>query len=423
MVIEEMPPMPPPDSPDLAGSHLDPAPALMWITDRPAPVFVRGEGSWLFDREGRRYLDLIQGWAVNTLGHAPAEITQALVAQSTRLVNPSPAFWNEPSMALASRLVRLSGLDRVFFASSGAEANEGAVKLARKWGALHRGGAFEIVTFMGGFHGRTLAMMSASGKPQWAGLFEPKVPGFPKAILNDIASVERAITGRTVAVMVEPIQGEAGVVIAGDDFLRDLHALVRSRGLLLILDEVQTGIGRTGRMFGFEHAGVRPDIMTLAKGLGGGVPLAALLASEAVSCFEAGDQGGTFCGNPLMTKVGSAIVDRVADPVFLAGVEARGAQFAKGLQALSARFGLGEVRGRGLLLALELGCDVANQVVDAARDAGLLVNAPRPQVLRFMPALNISAAEVDEALARLARVLGAVLGQCKVFDDSASRVS
>jgi acetylornithine/N-succinyldiaminopimelate aminotransferase len=382
-----------------------PTDALMWITDRPATVFVRGEGSWLFDAAGRRTLDFIQGWAVNTLGHCPPAIQKALAEQSALLINPSPAYFNAPAIELANRLCALSGLDRVFFANSGAEANEGAVKLARKWGSLHRQGAFEIITFDGAFHGRSLAMMSASGKPQWANLFEPKVPGFPKATLNDIASVERLITGRTVAVMVEPIQGESGVVMAADNFLRALRMLTEERGLLLILDEVQTGIGRTGRMFGFEHAGVLPDIMTLAKGLGGGVPLAALLAKKAVSCFSAGDQGGTFNGNPLMTQVGNAVVGVAAQPAFLANVVDRGAQLMAGLRALADRHGLGEARGRGLLVALDLKKDIAATVAEVAREKGLLINAPRPHLLRFMPALSVSAEEVAIALSVLGETL------------------
>ncbi|MFM9881492.1 MAG: acetylornithine transaminase [Burkholderiales bacterium] len=383
--------------------------ALMWITDRPAVPFVRGEGSWLFDANGCRYLDFIQGWAVNTLGHCPPAIQKALAEQAVTLINCSPAFFNIPAAELASRLCALSGLDRVFFANSGAEANEGAIKLARKWGSMERDGAFEIITFDGAFHGRTLATMSASGKPQWNRLFEPKVSGFPKATLNDIDSVEPLISTRTVAVMVEPIQGESGVIIASDAFLQALRTLTQDRGLLLILDEIQTGIGRTGRMFGFEHAGVAPDIMTLAKGLGGGVPLAALLATEAVSCFSAGDQGGTFNGNPLMAHVGSAVVACVAKPAFLANVEARGEQLMLGLRRLAKRHALGEVRGRGLLVALDLRGDIGATVVDSARENGLLINAPRPHLLRFMPALNVGESEVETALSILDKTLGAVI--------------
>ncbi len=383
--------------------------ALMRITDRPATVFVRGEGSWLFDSTGRRTLDFIQGWAVNALGHCPAVVRNALSMQAGTLINCSPAFFNAPSAELAARLCALSGLDRVFFTNSGAEANEGAIKLARKWGALHRDGAFEVITFDGAFHGRTLAMMSASGKPQWAQLFEPKVSGFPKARLNDIGSVEALINERTVAVMVEPIQGESGVIVATDAFLQALRSLTKNRSLLLIFDEIQTGIGRTGKMFGFEHASVLPDIMTLAKGLGGGVPLGALVAKESVSCFTAGDQGGTFNGNPLMTQVGNAVVACVAEPAFLADVTARGVQLMHGLRAIAARHALGEVRGRGLLVALNLRRDVAAAVVARAAENGLLVNAPRPHLLRFMPALNVSASEVEQALSILDTTLGEVL--------------
>jgi acetylornithine/N-succinyldiaminopimelate aminotransferase len=382
-----------------------PVQTLMNITPRPPLVFVRGEGSWLWDHAGRRYLDFVQGWAVNSLGHSPAVIGAALAAQSRLLVSPSPAFYNQPSIELAQRIIGHSPFHRVFFANSGAEANEGAIKLARKWGALHRGGAHEIITFTDSFHGRTLATMSASGKAAFRGLFEPKVAGFPKATLNDIGSVERLVTAHTAAVMLEPIQGEAGVVPATDAFLRELRELTRDRGLLLIADEIQTGVGRTGRLWGFEHAGIEPDIMTLGKGLGGGVPLAALVATEAVSCFEPGDQGGTFNGNPLMTAVGCAIMDAVLAPGFLANVEKQGRRLAQGLEALSQKLGLGEVRGRGLLLALDLKCDIGAKLVDIAREDGLLINSPRPHLLRFMPALNVLPDEIDTMLGLLETAL------------------
>ncbi|HSD53814.1 MAG TPA: acetylornithine transaminase [Burkholderiales bacterium] len=388
-----------------------PLSALMEITARPPLVFVRGEGSWIWDHEGRRYLDFVQGWAVNALGHCPKAIADALAAQAATLINPSPAFWNAPSAALAQRLVECSCFDRVFFANSGAEANEGAIKLARKWGAKFRGGAYEIVTFDHAFHGRTLATMSASGKPGWDALFEPKVPGFPKATLNDLASVERLVGERTAAVMLEPIQGEAGVLGATDDFLRALRALTRDHGLLLIVDEVQTGMGRTGKLFGYEHAGIEPDIMTLGKGIGGGVPLAALLAKESVCCFEHGDQGGTYNGNPLMTAVGTAILEALLAPGFLDDVAAKGDRLAGGLMALSRKHGLGEARGRGLLTALDLGRDAGAKIVDAARLDGLLLNSPRPNTLRFMPALTVSAEEIDLMLAGLDGVLKSVLAQ------------
>src|SRR5512134_2677761 len=246
-----------------------PIDALMEITARPEIVFVRGEGSWLWDHQGRRYLDFVQGWAVNCLGHCPPGVAEALAQQARKLITPSPAFYNEPALRLARALTERSCFDQTFFANTGAEANEGAIKLARKYGALHRGGAYEIITFDGAFHGRTLATMSASGKKQFETLFEPKVPGFPKATLNDLDSVERLIGERTVAVMLEPIQGEAGVWLASDAFLRALRELTARRGLLLIVDEVQTGVGRTGKLFAYEHAGIEPDMMTLGKGIGG----------------------------------------------------------------------------------------------------------------------------------------------------------
>ena len=375
--------------------------SLMFITKRPDLVFERGEGSWLFDHQGKPYLDFIQGWAVNCLGHCPPEIVDALAAQGRQLINPSPAFYNGPMVELASLLTSNSVFDRVFFANSGAEANEGAIKLARKWGKLHKGGAYEIITFDHAFHGRTLATMSASGKPGWDTLYAPQVPGFPKADLNDIASVEALIGEKTVAVMLEPVQGEAGVILADTAFLKTLRELTQSRGLLLIVDEVQTGMGRTGKLFAYEHAGITPDIMTLGKGIGGGVPLSALLARESVCCFEPGDQGGTYNGNPLMCAVGVAVIQRLLAPGFLAEVEARGRYLSARLQELCAKHGLPGERGVGLLRALILADERSAAFVQAAQEKGLLLNGPRPELLRFMPALTVSEAEIDQMIGML----------------------
>jgi acetylornithine/N-succinyldiaminopimelate aminotransferase len=368
--------------------------ALMDITARPPTVFVRGEGSFLWDDSGKRYLDFVQGWAVNCLGHSPPVIAEALAAQAKLLLTPSPAFYNAPSLKLAKALTDLSCFDQVFFANSGADANEGAIKLARRYGGLHRNGAYEIITFEGAFHGRTLATMSASGKKAFEPLFEPKVSGFPKARLNDLASVERLITDKTVGVMLEPIQGEAGVWPATDQFLRELRDLTKAHGLLLIVDEIQTGMGRTGKLFHYEHAGVEPDIMTLGKGIGGGVPLAALLATRSASCFEHGDQGGTFNGNPLMCAAGLAVLEQVSQPGFLRSVVDTGLYLESELQRMSARHGLGEVRGRGLLLALDLKHPIAGSIVAEAFEDGVLLNAPRSDALRFMPALNVTKGEI-----------------------------
>ena len=382
---------------------------LMPVTTRPADIFVRGEGAWLWDQSGRRYLDWLQGWAVNALGHCPAVIAEALQRQSSQLLTPSPALYNLPSLELAERLCALSGFDQVFFGSTGAEANEGAIKLARKWGrAARRGagaGAFEIVTFENAFHGRNLATMAASGKAGWDALFPPNMPGFAKATLNDLESVLRVLSDRTVAIMLEPVQGEAGVRPATRAFLQGLRQLCDQRGLLLIFDEVQTGCGRLGELFGFQHYGVRPDILTLGKGLGGGVPISAVLAQQHCSVFEHGDQGGTYAGNPLMCAVSLAVLNELSQPDFLAHVRVMGQLLRDGLEALSAREGLGEVRGDGLLLALELGSEMAPAIVRECRAQGLLVNAARPHCLRLMPRLNSTADEVQQGL----EILGSVL--------------
>lgn len=382
--------------------------AVMPVTARPEVVFASGEGSWLEDRQGRRYLDFVQGWAVNCLGHSPQVIVDALKHQAEQLLNPGPGFYSTPMLRLARLIAERSVFDQVFFANSGAEANEGAIKLARKWGALHKQGAYGFVTMENGFHGRTLATMSATGKPQWDSLFAPKVPGFTKVPYNDLDAVARAIDANTVAVMLELVQGEGGVVPATQAFVQGLRALTQEKGCLLIVDEVQTGIGRTGTLFAYEQYGIEPDIMTLGKGLGGGVPLAALVTKQAFSCFDYGDQGGTFNGNPLMCAAGLAVMETVAKPAFLQRVQDRAAYLRAQLQQLAQEHGLGEVRGSGLLLAIQTKALAAPAIVQAAFDRRLLINAPRPDILRFMPALNVSEAEIDEMIGRLAGAINEV---------------
>jgi len=382
--------------------------SLMEITKRPPIVFVEGQGSWLKDASGKQYLDFVQGWAVNCLGHSPKVIVEAISKQAAKLINCSPAFYNGTMIQLADLIVKHSCLQRVFFANSGAEANEGAVKLARKWGAKNKNGAYEIITMDHAFHGRTLAMMSASGKAEWKQLYEPKVPGFPKAVLNDLGSVRAAIQDKTVGVMLEPIQGEAGVFVATDEFMKGLRDLTREKGILLILDEIQTGIGRTGKLFGYEHYGVEPDIMTLAKGLGGGVPLAALVAKESVCCFEVGDQGGTFNGNSLMMAVGIAVLGELTKPGFLEKAAKTGAYLQSRLEELSKQYGGGEVRGKGLLWALDLSKETGPQVVEECLNRGLLINAPRKNTLRFMPALTVTPEEIDRMIGILKEVFQVV---------------
>jgi acetylornithine/N-succinyldiaminopimelate aminotransferase len=386
--------------------------ALLQITNRPQLVFTEGSGMWLTDHNGKRYLDYLQGWAVNCLGHSPQCVVDAISAQAKKLINPSPAFYNEPSIQLASLLTKNSCFDRVFFANSGAEANEGAIKLARKWGKVNKNAAgdnrYEIITFNHSFHGRTLATMSASGKAGWDTMFAPQIPGFLKAELNDIGSVEKVITDKTVAVMLEPVQGEGGVLPATREFMQALRALTKQRNLLLIVDEVQTGMGRCGELFAYQLSGIEPDIMTLGKGIGGGVPLAAMLCREEVAVFEAGEQGGTYNGNPVMTAVGIAVLNELLKPGFLQSVKDKGEYLRGELLKLCEKHGLQDERGEGLLRALKLGKDIGAKIVETARDmgpVGLLLNSPRPDLLRFMPALNVTTDEIDQMIAMLSDAL------------------
>lgn len=381
---------------------------LMPITTRPPVVMHHGQGSFLWDEDGKRYLDLLQGWAVNALGHAPAELVEVIGAQAAQLLTPSPALHNRPQLALAERLCTLAGMHQAHFATTGAEANEAALKLARKWGRLHRRGAYEILTTQDSFHGRSLALMAASGKPGWERLYPPHIPGFVKVPFGDVAAMRAAIGPCTVALLVEPIQGEGGVVVPPEGYLRALRALADEHDLLLMLDEIQTGIGRTGTLFACEREGVRPDVMTLGKGLGAGIALSAVLANQRASCFEPGDQGGTFNGNPFGAAVALRVLDIVTAPDFLAHVTRMGEKLHAGLAALAHTFG-GHVRGRGLLLAWVLDRDLAPALVDRARAQGLLVNAARPNILRLMPSLKIASEEVDQALTLLGKVAEEVL--------------
>jgi acetylornithine/N-succinyldiaminopimelate aminotransferase len=382
--------------------------AVMFITQRPEVIMVEGKGSWITDNNGKRYLDFLQGWAVNCLGHSNPGMIAALNTQAKKLINPSPAFYNEPMIGLSNLLTSNSCFDKVFFANSGAEANEGAIKLARKWGQINKNGAFEIITFEHSFHGRTLATMSASGKPGWDTMFAPQVAGFPKAELNDLESVKKLVTDKTVAVMIEPIQGEGGVIPSTKEFMHELRKFTKENNILLIADEVQAGCGRTGTLFAYQHYGIEPDIMTLGKGIGGGVPLAALMATDAVACFVPGDQGGTYNGNPLMTAVGISVIEQLLAPGFLDSVKAKGELLKSELLKLSAEFNLEGERGEGLLRALMLGKDIGGKLVELARDRnpeGLLINSPRPNLLRFMPALNVSEDEIHQMANMLRELL------------------
>jgi acetylornithine/N-succinyldiaminopimelate aminotransferase len=374
---------------------------LMPGAERTDPVFVRGQGSWLWDCEGRPYLDFSQGGAVNSLGHSPTVLVRALNAQAMALINPGAGLHHRGVVDLAQRLCESTGSDQAYLLNSGSEACEAAIKLARKWGQTHRGGAIGIIAARQSCHGKSIAGLSASG-------CDDSLPGFSRVPFNDLAALHRAVDAQTVAIILEPIQSEAGVIPATQDYLQGVAKLCRELGILLILDEVQTGIGRCGTLLCEETYGIRADIIALGKGLGGGVPLAAVLARGQACCAEPGELEGSHHGNALMTAAGLAVLHSVLDPGFLAGVRETGEYLQHGLLRLSLRYQHGEVRGQGLLWGLQLNADCAAEVVAAAQLEGLLLNAPQANCLRFSPALTVSRANIDEMLQRLGRAFARV---------------
>ncbi len=378
----------------------------MRIINRLPVTLVRGNGARVWDTEGREYLDFVAGSAVNSLGHCHPVVVKALTEQAKILIHTSNLFYTVPQIQLAELLVENSCLDRVFFCNSGAEANEGAIKLARRYGKLHLNGANEIITTRGSFHGRTLATVAATGQDKHQQPYIPLPGGFVQADFDDSEAIKAATSNRTCAVMVEPIQGEGGVNVPHDGYLKEIRAWCDEKGILFILDEIQTGIGRIGSLFGYEQYGVEPDIMTLAKGLAGGVPIGALLAKERASVFVPGDHGSTFGGNPLVCAVGVATLKFVIDDDIPAKVNKMGQHFIAGLKKLKAKFSfINEVRGRGLLLALGLTDNIAEELVLACLKEGLLVNPVKPNALRFMPPLIITEKDIDEALSILEKVM------------------
>jgi len=369
-------------------------------------ALVRGEGCRVWDADGKEYLDFTSGIAVCGLGHSPPILKQVLEEQAGRLWHCSNLYWIQPQVELAAKLCRLSGLGKAFFANSGAEVNEAAFKLTRKYFSLRGRPGCEIIAFRNSFHGRTFAALTATGQEKYHYGFEPLVPGFMYADFNDLKSVEQLITERTGAVIVEPIQGEGGVNPATEEFLTGLRRLCDEAGLLLIFDEVQTGLGRTGKMFAGEHYGVSPDIMTVAKSLGGGFPIGAMLArAEVAEAFQPGDHASTFGGNPLGCAVASRFLDIVSDPEVLRRVGEIGDFFKKRLQSMtSGRQDVKEVRGLGLLLGVEFTREV-RPLVEKCMQRGLLVISAGPQVLRLAPPLNVTFEEAEAGLAVLEEAL------------------
>ncbi|MET0775823.1 MAG: aminotransferase class III-fold pyridoxal phosphate-dependent enzyme [Pseudomonas mandelii] len=367
---------------------------LMPSLQRPKQIFVRGQGSWLWDSDDRAYLDFSQGGGANSLGHSPSVLVNAISEQAQSLINPGFALHNRGMLNLAERLCNSTGSDQAYLLNSDTEACAAAIQLARKWGRRHRSGASRIIVAGNGCHGRSPGTISPSD-------FHP-VP------FNDLAAMHAAVDARTVAILLEPIQNEAGVIPATAHYLKGVERLCRELGILLILDEAQTGIGRCGTLLAEQGHGVRADIIVLGEGLGGGVPLAALLARGKACCFEVGDLSGTHHGNALMATVGLAVFNTIQDKGFLDHVVETGQHLREGLSRLAHRYGHGELRGQGLLWGLTLSDDSAEAVVKAALSEGLVLNAPQPDCLRFTPALTVSNANIDEMLLRLSRAFSRV---------------
>ena len=370
------------------------------VVNRQPIVLVRGEGTKVWDDEGREYLDFTSGWAVANIGHANPVLAQAIAEQASTLIQTSNQFYTVPQLKLAQLLVENSCLDKVFFANSGAEANEGAIKNARKWGRQNRNGASEIITVSHAFHGRTLNTMAAGDKP--IDDFSPVPQGFVNVEFGDLEAIMSATTEKTAAVMMEPVQGEGGVNIPTQEYLCGVRQWCDDNGLLLIFDEVQTGFGRLGTLFGYEAFGVEPDVMTLAKGLGGGVPVGAFMLKDDAIALVPGDHGSTFGGNVLTTAAAYASTKYIIDNDIPAHAAKMGEYLRSALAELMARHDfIIDVRGMGLLIAVEFDREMAAATLTACNARGLLLNFTRPQLIRIMPPLTVSESEIDTAVERL----------------------
>jgi acetylornithine/N-succinyldiaminopimelate aminotransferase len=378
---------------------------LMQTSKRQPVELVRGDKWNVYDPEGREYLDFVAGIAVNVLGHNHPAIVAAVSKQAAEAIHVSDLYYSRPQVELAKRLNELGFTGRAFYCNSGAEANECAIKIARKWGKQNRYGAYEIISANKSFHGRTLATIAATGQPKYQQPFLPMPEGFAHVDLNDIGMLRNATDDRTAAILLEPVQGESGIVPCTQEYLSAVRAWCDERNLLLIFDEVQTGVGRTGHFYAFQGFGVTPDIVTLAKGLGGGVPIGICLAGPRADVLGAGEHGSTFGGNPLAASAALAVLDVLERESVVENARDVGEYLQLQLRQLRTDFGcVAEVRGLGLMQAIELDRDIAPQLEAAALEHGLLVNAIGPRVLRMIPPLIIGRAEVDRAVA--------ILGQC-----------
>ena len=373
---------------------------------RPPMTLVKGQGARVEDSEGKTYVDCVAGIAVDALGHGHPGLAEVIAEQAKSLIHVSNLYYTEPQINLAEMLVNASGLDKIFFVNSGAEANEGAIKLARKWGIQNRDGAYTILSTENSFHGRTMTTVAATGTPAYREPFGPPTPGFDFVAYNDFEALEEKVDAQTAAILLEPIQGEGGVNVPDDSYLQKVRELCDRENILLILDEVQTGCGRTGKMFAFEHYGIKPDIMTLAKGLGGGVPIGAVLANEKAAVFQPGDHGSTFGGNVLACAASAFVVDQILNQGVLETANARSEYMDKKIAELEDRSDLviGQ-RGKGLLRAIILRDDIAADVVGNGISQGLLSNPVRPNAIRLMPPLTVTEEELDDAFGIIETVL------------------
>jgi len=379
------------------------------FTYRRFPIaMVRGKGAWVWDANGKKYLDFLAGVAVNCLGHAHPVVTKAIREQAGRLVQISNYFHIPSQTELAEEIEKRSFTGRVFFCNSGTEANEGAIKLARKWGMEH-GGRYEIVSTSNSFHGRTVGSLSMTGQTKYAEGFGPLLPGIRFVPFNNAAALAEAVTEKTCAVALEPVQGEGGVVVPGRDYLKRVKEICRGKGALLIVDEIQAGMGRTGTLFSYEQMGYEPDIMTLAKGLGGGVPIGAICArKEVMETLGPGTHGSTFGGNPLATATALAVIREVSKPSLLANVRKQGDRIRSFFRKLQAGAGAGlisDIRGMGLLIGIEVTRE-GPEIVKRALELGLIANCTAGNVIRLVPPLNITSKEADTACRILQKAMG-----------------
>ncbi len=369
-------------------------------------VAVRGEGTRIWDEEGREYLDFFGGPATISLGHSHTVMVEALIDQAKQLIHVSNQFYSIPQLQLARLLVEHSVFDRVYFMNSGAEANEGALKLARKWGKERKSGAYEVIVAENAFHGRTLQMVTAGGTERYKAPFTPLPEGFVHVPFNDVAAIKRVTSSKTVAVFVEPIQGEGGVIVPDGDYLKKVRAWCDEQNMLLILDEVQTGCGRTGKLFAYELFGAEPDIITLGKGVGNGVPLSAFLAKEHAAVFTPGDHGSTYGGEPLTTRVGYEVMRYMIENDLPAQVAAKAKIVERRLRSLLDRCPrVTEVRGKGLMWAVQFDGDIGERVTNAALQNGLIVNNVRPNAVRITPPLTVTDEDLEQGLAILEHVI------------------